>query len=379
MVGLLAASCGIVVANIYYAQPLIGLIGPALHMGAQAESLIVTLTQLGYAAGLLFLVPLGDLVENRRLVVLTIAAAIIPLLLAGFAWDAWVMLVVSALIGVTSVAVQMLIPLAAHLTPEHQRGKVVGMVTSGLLFGILLSRPVASTIAAFSSWRMVFFLSAAAMAGMAVLLSRKLPHRQPAANHHYGELLGSLFTLPLRFAVLRQRAFVHAACFAGFSLFWTGVPLYLAARFGFTQRGIAVFALVGAAGALVAPWAGHMADRGHTRAGTILALLGVTLAFIIAALGAQIHSVLVLALAGIVLDSAVQTNLVLSQRSIYILAPELRSRLNGVFMAFFFLGGAAGSAACGVLLARGGWDGLCIAGGALGLVGLGYFLSVRRA
>lgn len=379
MVGLLAASCGIVVANIYYAQPLIGLIGPALHMGAQAESLIVTLTQLGYAAGLLFLVPLGDLVENRRLVVLTIAAAIIPLLLAGFAWDARVMLVVSALIGVTSVAVQMLIPLAAHLTPEHQRGKVVGMVTSGLLFGILLSRPVASTIAAFSSWRMVFFLSAAAMAGMAVLLSRKLPHRQPAANHHYGELLGSLFTLPLRFAVLRQRDFVHAACFAGFSLFWTGVPLYLAARFGFTQRGIAVFALVGAAGALVAPWAGHMADRGHTRAGTILALLGVTLAFIIAALGAQIHSVLVLALAGIVLDSAVQTNLVLSQRSIYILAPELRSRLNGVFMAFFFLGGAAGSAACGVLLARGGWDGLCIAGGALGLVGLGYFLSVRRA
>ncbi len=378
MVGLLAASCGIVVANIYYSQPLVGLIGPALHMGARGESLIVSLTQLGYAAGLIFLVPLGDLVENRRLVVATIVAAILPLVLAGLAWNAPMMLVVSALIGLTSVSVQMLIPLAAHLTPEARRGRVVGLVTSGLLFGILFSRPASSVIASLGSWRTVFFISAALMAGMALLLSRTLPYRKPAANHHYGELLVSLFTLPVRFPVLRQRAAYQSACFAGFSLFWTAAPLYLAHAFGFTQRGIALFALAGAAGAFAAPMAGHLADRGHTKVGTFGALVGVMVAFGIAAIGAVLHSVLVLAFAGIVLDAAVQTSLVLGQRSIYILAPELRSRMNGIFMAIFFFGGAAGSAVTGLLLTHTGWSGLCAAGALLPLLALVYFLSSLR-
>ncbi|MDE1905712.1 MAG: MFS transporter, partial [Rhodospirillales bacterium] len=333
MVWLLAVSCGIVVANIYYSQPLLSLIGPALHMRPRAESLIVSLTQLGYASGLIFLVPLGDLVENRRLVVVTVAAAILPLLLAGVAWNGQVMLVVSALIGLTSVAVQMLIPIAAHLTPEASRGRIVGLVTSGLLFGILFSRPIASMIAAVSSWRLVFFISAALMAGLALLLSRALPYRKPEANHHYGSLLVSLFSLPLRFPILRQRAAYQAAAFAGFSLFWTGAPLFLTHEFGFTQWGIALFALAGAAGAFAAPAAGHLADRGYTKAGTLASLLGVTLAFAIAAVGACFHSVLVLALAAIMLDAAVQTSLVLGQRSIYVLAPELRSRMNGIFMA----------------------------------------------
>lgn len=379
MVGLLAASCGLAVANIYYSQPLIELIGPALHMGSRAESLIVSLTQLGYAAGLIFLVPLGDLVENRRLAVATILAAILPLVLAGLAWNGPVMLVVSALIGLTSVVVQMLIPLAAHLTPESHRGRVVGKVMSGLLFGILLSRPVASVIAAFGSWRLVFFLSAGVMAGLAWLLSHKLPRRVPQVRLHYAALLCSVFILPVKFAVLRQRAAYQAACFAGFSLFWTGAPLLLAREFGFTQRGIAVFALAGAAGAFVAPAAGHLADRGHTKAGTIGALCGVVVAFGIAALGAELHAVLVLAFAGIVLDSAVQTNLVLSQRSIYILAPELRSRMNGIFMAIFFLGGAAGSAVTGLLLTEAGWNGVCVLGGALPLLALVYFSFARQA
>ncbi|MGE4482405.1 MFS transporter [Acidocella sp.] len=379
MVGLLAASCGIAVANIYYAQPLLGLIGPQLNMGPRAESLIVSLTQLGYAAGLLFLVPLGDLVENRRLVVLTLASAVIPLLLAGLAWSGTVMLVVSVLIGLTSVAVQMLIPLAAHLTPEARRGRVVGLVTSGLLFGILFSRPLASLVAACTSWRAVFFISALLMAGLTLLLSRALPRREPGAGHHYGALLASLFTLPVRFSVLRRRAAYHAACFAGFSLFWTGAPLFLIRDFGFTQRGIALFALAGAAGAFAAPLAGHLADRGHTKVGTLGALLGVMVAFGIASLGGVVRSVVILALAGIVLDASVQTNLVLGQRAIYILAPELRSRMNGVFMAIFFLGGAVGSAATGVLLARLGWGGLCVAGAVLPLLALIYFFFARAA
>ncbi|MDE2319258.1 MAG: MFS transporter [Rhodospirillales bacterium] len=374
MVGLLAFSCGMVVANIYYSQPLIGLIGRALNMPPRAESLIVSLTQLGYATGLVFLVPLGDLVENRRLVVATVAAAILPLLLAGLAWDGPVMLVVSVLIGLTSVAVQMLIPIAAHLTPEASRGRVVGLVTSGLLFGILFSRPAASAIAAFASWRLVFFISAVLMAGLALLLHRVLPYRKPEANHHYAALLASLFSLPVRFPILRQRAAYQAAAFAGFSLFWTGIPLFLTHEFGFTQRGIALFALAGAAGAFAAPAAGHLADRGYTAAGTVSSLVGITVAFGIAAAGAGFHSVLVLALAAIMLDAAVQTSLVLGQRSIYVLAPDMRSRMNGVFMAMFFLGGAAGSAVTGPLLANGGWMKLCIVGALLPLFALAYFL-----
>lgn len=377
MVGLLAASCGIVVANIYYAQPLVGLIGPAVGLSAHAASLIVSLTQLGYAAGLLLLVPLGDLVENRRLMVATVAATIPALLLTALARNGEMLLAAAALTGLTSVAVQMLIPLAAHLTPEARRGQVVGTVTSGLLMGILLSRPVSSIIADISSWRMVFFLSAGLMAGMAVLLRFTLPVRRPVVAHHYGTLLLSLLQLPLKLPALRQRAAYQAAAFGAFSLFWTGAPLYLTQNFGFTQRGIAVFALAGAAGALAAPLAGRLADRGHSSIGTIAALLGITAAFGLAYLGAAVHSVILLALAGMLLDAGVQCNLVIGQRAIYMLHAEMRSRLNGVFMALFFTGGAAASAITSTLLLHGGWSGLCALGAALPLAALVYFVSAK--
>jgi predicted MFS family arabinose efflux permease len=377
MVALLAASCGIVVANTYYSQPLIGLIGPSVHMGAHEESLIVSLTQLGYALGLLLLVPLGDLVENRLLVVVTIATSIPALLLAGFAHSSSVMLVAGALIGITSVAVQMLIPMAAHLAPEHRRGRVVGTVTSGLLFGILLARPAASIIADVSSWRVVFYVSAGLMAVLAAVLSRALPRRVPVNGQHYGALLVSVLMLPVKLPVLRQRAAYQAACFAGFTLFWTGVPLYLAQDFGFTQRGIAIFGLAGAAGAFAAPIAGSLGDRGYARPGTAIALASIALAFGIAWFGGHIHSVVVLAFSGILLDAGVQTCLVLGQRTIYTMAPDMRSRLNGVFMAMFFMGGAAGSAVTSTLLLHAGWPGLCALGGALPLVALGYFVIAR--
>jgi predicted MFS family arabinose efflux permease len=378
MVILLAVACGIVVANIYYAQPLVGLIGPAVGLGPRSASLIVSLTQIGYAAGLLFLVPLGDLVENRRLVVLTIAASIPFLLLAGLATSGPVMLAAAVLIGLTTVAVQMLVPLAAHLAADHQRGRVVGNVMSGLLFGILLARPVASIIADVSSWRVVFFASAGVMAATALFLRATLPHRQPEAKHHYGALLASLFALPVRLPLLRQRACFQAACFAGFSLFWTGMPLLLAQKFHYTQRGIAVFALVGAAGALAAPVAGRLADRGHSGIGTTGALLSVLLAFGMASVGGWGHSVVLLALAGVLLDAGVQSNLVFGQRAIYTLGADMRSRLNGMFMAIFFAGGAAGSAATSPLLAHFGWDGICAAGGALPLLALAYYAVASR-
>ncbi len=375
MVVFLAASCGVVVANIYLAQPLVGMIGPDIGLAARSAPLIVTMTQLGYAAGLLLLVPLADLLENRRLVVLSVIACVPALLLAGFAHSGPVMLFAAACIGATSVAVQMLVPLAAHMAPEHRRGQVVGNVMSGLLLGILLARPVASMLADAAGWRAVFFCAGGAMSAMALLLRLSLPVRAPGVRQHYGALLATMFALPLRLPVLRRRALYQAACFAGFSLFWTGAPLLLAQKFGYTQRGIAAFALVGAAGALAAPIAGRLADKGYSRIGSGLALAAVAGAFALALAGFWAHSVLLLALSGVVLDAGVQSSLVFGQREIYTLAPDLRARLNGMFMAIFFTGGAIGSALTGPLLTGFGWPGLCALGMASPLLALAYFLA----
>jgi predicted MFS family arabinose efflux permease len=374
MVFLLASSCGVIVANIYYAQPLIALIGPDVGLGSHVASLIVTLMQLGYAAGLLLLVPLGDIVESRRLLTLTIAASIPALLMTALAHNGAIFLAAAALIGLTSVAVQMLVPLAANLAPGHLRGRIVGNVMSGLLLGILLARPVASFIANSFGWRTVFFASAAAMALLLVFLRVALPHCHPEAQHAYADLLRSLLVLPFNIPLLRRRAAYQAAAFGAFSLFWTAVPLLLAHAFDFTQCGIAIFALVGAAGALAAPIAGRLADRELGRPGTVMALLSIAVAFALAAWGGLAgHSVIALGAAGVLLDAGVQANLVFSQRAIYALAPDMRSRLNGVFMAIFFVGGAAGSALVSPVFAHYGWAGICAFGAALATLALAYF------
>jgi predicted MFS family arabinose efflux permease len=375
---LFATACGIVVGNIYYSQPLVGLISPALHISKLRASLMVSVTQLGYAAGLLLLVPLGDILENRRLVVVTIATSVPALLAAGLAGNGTVFLLASLCIGLTSVAVQMLVPLAAHLAPDATRGRVVGNVLSGLLFGILFARPVSSLITSLSSWRMVFFLSAGAMAGLVVILRLTLPYRQPESGQHYGALLLSIIKLPFTTPVLRNRAAYQCASFACFSLYWTAIPLLLASDFHYTQRGIALFALVGAAGALAAPIAGRLADRGHGQPGTAFALATLAGGFALALAGAHWHSVVLLALAGVALDAAVQCNLVFGQRAIYQLNPAMRSRLNGVFMSVTFLGGALGSALTSPLLEQGGFTSVCGLGVALPLAALVWFAAAEQ-
>jgi predicted MFS family arabinose efflux permease len=379
LVVFLAASCGIIVANIYYAQPLVGLIAPSIGLSAPAASMIVTLTQLGYAAGLLLLVPLGDIVENRLLLTVTVLAAIPPLLASALAHTGALFLACAAAVGLTSVAVQMLVPLAANLAPDHLRGRVVGNVMSGLLLGILLARPAASLIANAFGWRAVFFASAVAMFLLAIVMRLILPRRVPGARHQYPALLRSLVTLPFEQPLLRRRAFYQSAAFGCFTLFWTAAPLLLAQKFGFSQAGIALFALVGAAGALMAPVAGRLADRDFGQVGTVWALVAVAASFLLAAWGGlAAHSVLALALAGVLLDSGVQANLVFGQRAIYALAPDMRSRLNGVFMAIFFIGGAVGSAVTSPVLVHFGWAGICAIGVAAPLLALGYFAMAER-
>ncbi len=352
----LAFSCGAVVANLYYVQPLVGIVAPEIGLSGTLAGLIVTLTQLGYALGLLVLVPLGDQLENRRLVVVTLGCEVVVLLGASLAGSALPFLTAAFLIGLSSVSVQMMVPIAANLAPKASRGRVVGNVMSGLLLGILLARPIGSLVAHALGWRAVFWMSAGVLAGLAVVLRLVLPKRQPAPGMRYGRLLLSLWPLLRGTRVLQRRALYHACLFASFSLFWTGVPMLLSGPvFGLSQRGIALFALAGAAGALVAPLAGRLADRGYSRVVTGIALAAVAAAFLLARLGGH-GSLAALVVAGIMLDSGVQANLVTGQRAIYTLGDNIRSRLNGLYMAIFFAGGALGSALTSPAMAWGGWN-----------------------
>src|SRR5690349_19659890 len=261
LTALLATACGLVAANIYYGQPLAGPIGAALGMTPEATGLVVTLTQIGYGLGLLFIVPIADLVENRRLVLILVGVAAAALLGAGLSREPASFLASALVIGLGSVAVQVMVPYAAHLAPDERRGQVVGNVMSGLMLGIMMARPVSSFIAGHSSWHIVFFLSAAAMVVLGVVLRLKLPPRRPEARLGYGKLLLSMVALVRDSAVLRRRALYQAALFGAFSLFWTVTPLLLAgAAYGLSQQAIALFALAGVAGAIASPLAGRLAD-----------------------------------------------------------------------------------------------------------------------
>ncbi len=358
MTVLLAATCGLIVANLYYAQPLAGPISASLGLSHAGAGLIVTMTQLGYGAGLLFIVPLGDLVENRRLILAVTALATVALLGAALAPTAGAFLLAALLIGIGSVAVQILVPYAAHLAPEAKRGQVVGNVMSGLMLGIMLSRPVASFVAQVSSWHTVFFASTAVMLVLMAVLTRALPARVPAHRLGYGALLASMLNLARTMPVLRRRALYQFCLFGAFSLFWTTTPLLLAGPlYRLSQFGIALFALAGVAGAVSAPLAGRVADRGWIRPASGLAMLTVAAGFAVTHVAAP-GSPLALALlvvGAVVVDFGVTANLVLGQRAIFSLGAEYRARLNGMFMAFFFVGGAVGSAAGGWAYAQGGW------------------------
>jgi predicted MFS family arabinose efflux permease len=377
-IAIFAAACGLAVANIYYSQPLVGLIAPSLGLAPGLAGLIVTLTQLGYGAGLLFLVPLSDVIENRRLVICALGIVALGLLGIALSDSVATFMVASFVVGVFSVAVQILVPLASHLAPEAARGRVVGTVMSGLLVGVMLARPFSSYVAATSGWRMVFYLSAGMMLVLLVLLARVAPRRRPGATLTYTQILRSLPTLVARTPVLRRRAFYQAMLFAGFNLFWTGSPLLLAREFGLGHRSIALFALAGAAGALAAPIAGRLADRGLTRPATGWALAVAVLSFAVAIEGRLAHSLSLLVIAALMLDAAVQVCQVLSLRSIYMLAPELRGRLNGLFMACAFVGGAAGSGLAAALYTFRGWTTLAALGALCTGAALTQFASEFR-
>ncbi|MFD0621296.1 MFS transporter [Paenibacillus sp. GCM10027629] len=378
---LLAAACGIVVANLYYAQPLIGVISSSIGLSATSAGFIVTITQIGYVVGLLFVVPMGDIVENRRLIVISLLLTAVALAITAVSKQAVPFLAASFVIGIGSVAAQVLVPFASYLASESSRGRVVGNIMSGLLLGIMLARPLSSLVADFFGWHTVFALSAAAIFILAIVLSKVLPTRRPSTDTHYTALLGSMWYLLRTTPILRRRAAYHACVFATFSLFWTTVPLLLSSSiFHFSQKGIALFALVGVAGAVAAPVAGRLADRGWTKPATGIALTTVVISVLLPLIirSSSPIGIAVLVVAAILLDAGVSANLVLGQRALFSLSPEIRSRLNGLFMAIFFFGGAIGSAIGGWIYATGGWSAALWIGIAFPIIAILYFATEKK-
>jgi predicted MFS family arabinose efflux permease len=375
---LFAVACGLCVANIYFAQPLIGPIAASLQLHAGLAGLIMTLTQLGYGTGLLLLVPLADVVENRRLITFAMAGAVIGLVGISLSGSALTFLAASYLVGTCAVAAQVLVPLASHLVPEATRGKVVGNIMAGLLAGIMLARPFSSLVAAAFGWRAVFCTSAVLMASLALVLWRALPQRRPHASLGYARTMGSLPGIVWRTPLLRRRAVYQGMMFAGFQAFWTAVPLALAHEFGIGQGGIALFALAGAAGALAAPWAGRLADRGLSRPATGAAIATALLSFALAAVAVHFRSLVALVAAAVLLDGAVQLCNVLSLRSLYVLAPELRGRLNGLFLTSIFLCAAVASGLAAAVYTFHGWNGLSLLGASFAVIALLFYATEFR-
>lgn len=370
-----AIACGIMVANLYYAQPLIGLIAPELHLRANVAGLIVTLTQLGYGGGLLLVVPLADRIENRKLILATLGVTAVALAALAAAPSAPAFLAAAMAVGFSAAGAQVVVPYAASLADEKTRGRTIGNVMSGLLAGIMLSRPMASMIAEIAGWRAVFALSSLLTLATALWMARALPRRTPTNGHGYGEILRSMGELLLREKPLQRRALYQGILFMIFNIFWTAAPLALADRFGFGQTGVALFALAGAAGALAAPLAGRLGDRGHIRAGTAGALVTIALSCWLAGWAGALHSLPLLVLFALTLDGATQVNQVLGQRVIFSLPGEDRGRVNAVYMTIVFLLGAGGSAVATLAYQAGGWMGAMTAGTVLGVIVTLFFAT----
>ena len=359
----LAFACGAVVANLYYAQPLLHAIAGGLHTSQASAALLVTVTQVAYAAGLLFVVPVGDIVRRRPLFtgLLTIATA--ALAASAFAPSLQLLGALAVLIGLTSVVVQMMIPFAATLAADHERSQVIGTLMSGVLTGILLSRTFAGIVAQLAGWRGVYAIAAVLVAATTVMLYRTLPDQPRELSVSYRAQLRAVFTLARTQPVLRWRALIGACGFAGFSAFWTTVSFLLAGpEYRFSQLEIGLFALAGAAGALASAFSGrHLDARPQLRwlvTGVMLALqLG---SFGLIALG-ELHPRwlgLVLLVIGVLgMDAGVQAANLTNQSVIYGLLPTARSRITAVYMTTMFLGGAAGSAVAAHAYQLWGWPG----------------------
>jgi predicted MFS family arabinose efflux permease len=374
LIALLAIGTGTTVANLYYAQPLLDAIGSAFGVSDGTAGLLVTVSQVFYGFGLVFLAPLSDLVDRRKLVVILLAISGVALAGAAAAPQFLVLALAIGIASTTSVVAQILIPFASTLAPEGERGHVVGLVMGGLLTGILLARTFAGLLAGATSWRVVFAIAALAMAVLAVALWRAMPERRPSTSLRYGELLGSVGSLIRREPLLRRRMVYGACGFGGFSLVWTTLSFLLSdPPFDLGEAAIGLFGLAGLVGAVTAMRMGRLHDRGHGRLATGAVLAAVLLSWPIFILGQ--HSVVAILIGLAVLDFGVQGQNVLSQGAIYALGRETTGRVTTAYVTSNFTGGAIGSAAGSIAWSAGGWGAVCGVGAAFAGIAMLLWLT----
>lgn len=374
---LFAVACGLSVANIYFAQPLLDTMARDLGIAPAAIGLVVTLTQIGYAVGLILIVPLGDLVDRRRLIVGQTVLSAIALAIVGLATNPVVVLAGMVLVGLLAVVIQVMVAFAATLATPAERGRTIGTVTSGVVSGILLARFVSGALADIGGWRAVYLTSAVLTLVLAGLLARVLPRHQsrPMAGSSYAKLLRSTVTLFVQEPVLRERAVFAALIFASFSVFWTSIVLPLAAPpLSLSHTTIGMLGIAGVAGALAARNSGRLADRGWGQRTTGLSLLLMLAGWVPIAC---LHSSLWLVLTGVVMiDFAVQAIHVTNQSLIVAARPDAASRLVGGYMVFYSIGSGLGAIASTVVYATAGWLGVCMLGAAISAVALLFWVIV---
>lgn len=368
---LFAVAGGAAVGNLYWAQPLLDDIARSLGTSTAIAGLLVTLTQVGYALGILLVVPLGDVLDRRRLIPSVLVASAAALLFAAAAPTFAALLVALALVGITTVAGQLLIPLAGDLADPDARGRVVGTVASGVLTGILVSRTVSGLVADAFGWRTVYVVAAVAALVLAVLLRRTVPELGRRDRVAYPALIASVFRTVAEHRAVRVTLVISATVFAVFTMFWTALTFLLSgAPYGYPTSAIGLVGLAGLAGAVAAQRVGRLHDRGLSVPVTGAALALVLVSLVVAGLGAR--SIVVVLIAVVLLDVGVQATNVLNQTRLFAIDPRARSRLHTAFVGANFVGGAIGSAVASLLWGLGGWTAVTVGGAVL----LGFALTV---
>ena len=375
---LFAAACGISVANIYFAQPLLDQLSEAFGIKHSTIGIVITITQIFYGLGLLLLVPLGDILNQRRIIIGQMLLSIMALVIVGTAFSSIVLFAGMALVGLLAVVTQTLVAFAATMASSAERGKVVGIVTSGIVIGILLARTFAGILTDLAGWRSVYLVSAVIMLLMVCMFAKVLPHAEREVKSlSYIRLIRSVLDLFIQEKTLRIRSFLAMLIFADFSILWTSLVLPLSTPpFALTHSAIGAFGLVGVAGALAAARAGKLADQGYGQRTTGISLVLLLLSWLF--IRYLEHSLIALVIGIILLDLAVQAVHVTNQAMILPLRAEARSRLTAGYMVFYSIGSASGSISSTQMYAYFGWGGVCLLGASISAFALLFWAMTSQ-
>ncbi|SLK08146.1 MFS transporter [Novosphingobium mathurense] len=362
---ILGAVAGCLIANLYYAQPLVIAISRNLSIAPQLAGSIVSLTQIGYGCGMVLVVPLSDLIENKRLVLSAMTGVLAALVLLVTAATPALFAAAAVLLGLCCSAAQVIIPFVAHLVEGPRQGRAVATTMAIVLGAVTLARPAALLLSDFGGWRAIFIASAVLVFCLGLVLLVLMPRREPVGRNGAVQNLISLGTVFRAEPILRRRALYQACMFGAFNIYWVAVPMALSRSFDLSSQGIAAFALVGAAGAFVAPFAARLAEAGRMASGTLVACLLFAAAFLLSNIAIGAHALFAFGFLALVADAAFHTSQTFGRLVALDVSPAVRGRANSLYMTILFSGGAVGSLVGGFSFDRAGWLGASIIGATL--------------